>query len=167
MATPFLSSPVLIMRSGLLGVSAGGSSLGRTRAPAGRTWWIGPIVADARSASGSDDDDLARELRQSLDSASCDVEADEVLDPDARLAVQVDAGLDREDRRARQGRVGGRPTERWVLVRRETDAVARAVAEMVAMPTLGDDGAGERVHRRATRGLRALGDRRLECLDHG
>src|SRR5689334_7022221 len=158
MATPFLSSPVLIMRSGLLGMSAGGSSLGRTRAPAGRSWWIGPIVADACPAS-ADDDDVAREPRQSLNSASGDIEANEVLDPDAHLPLQVDAGLDREDGRAPQRRVGGPLTERWLLVRRQTDAVACPVAEMVAMPALGDDRASERVHRRTARRLGAFRDR--------
>src|SRR5689334_3718792 len=129
MATPFLSSPVLIMRSGLLGMSAGGSSLGRTRAPAGRSWWIGPIVADACPAS-ADDDDVARELRQSAPPASGRNQADEGLDSEGHPPPPVSRGPRRGGRSGSAAACRGRPTERWLLVRRQTDAVACPVAEM-------------------------------------
>ena len=64
-----------------------------------------------------------------VQAAGLRVEDDEVLDPDARLALEVDPRLDREDRRRRERRVGGRSAERRQLVGREPDAVAEAVAE--------------------------------------
>jgi len=61
-----------------------------------------------------------------------DVDADQVLDPDARLALEVDAGLDREHRRARELDLGGALAQAGQLVGREADPVAGAVAELVA-----------------------------------
>ena len=107
MATPFFSSPVLIMSGGLLGRRR----RGRGRAEAGGRFGVRPrIVADGPSRrrarpSARSDEHVARELRQALDPAGAGVEQDEVLDPDAGLALEVDPGLDREDRRRRQRRV--------------------------------------------------------------
>src|SRR6478736_10108428 len=103
MATPFLSSPVLIM---------------------------GPIVADHASAparasivrlSAADDDHLAREEGQPLDATLRRIERDEVLDPHTHVPIDIDPRLDREDGRTRQRGLCGEPAERWHLVRREAD----------------------------------------------
>ena len=65
--------------------------------------------AEARSvpSAGADHRDLARESGQPLDTARGRIERDEVLDADAHLAIEVDPGLDGEDRRARERRLRG------------------------------------------------------------
>ena len=83
-------------------------------------------------AVSAERDHVAREVRQPLDDAACGVEVDEVLDAHAGLALEVDPGLDREHRRARQRLVGAAPPEPRQLVRREPDPVAQAVAEVPA-----------------------------------
>ena len=85
-------------------------------------------TSPTRPLSAPDDQHVPREPRQALDPAGAGVEQDEVLDPDARLALEVDPGLDREDRRRRQRRVRRRAAQRRPLVRRQSDPVAQPVA---------------------------------------
>ncbi len=153
MVTPFLSSPVLIM-DGLLRVTAGGStSSDVTRVPAGSRCWMvidrsrRPVTAGTRlvAESGPDDDHLAGKLRQALDLAAFGVQQHEILDPDARLAVQIDAGLHGKHRRARQRVVRGPLSEGWRFVRREPDPMPGSVPEMRSVAGGGDDVAGDAV----------------------
>ena len=63
---------------------------------------------------------------------------DEVLDPDAEAAGDVDAGLDRDDVAGAEHVVGALAEARR-LVDLEADAVAEAVAELVAVAAVADD----------------------------
>ena len=69
---------------------------------------------------------------------------DEVLDPHAELARQVDARLDGDDFAGREHVVGARREAR-PLVDLEADAVAEPVAEVLAVAGLLDHLAGDRV----------------------
>ena len=69
---------------------------------------------------------------------------DDVLDPGAVAAREVDARLDRE-RHARLEDLGVAGHDVGLLVRLEADAVAGAVDERDAVPAALDDVAGRRV----------------------
>src|SRR3954447_7657460 len=98
----------------------------------------------------ADPERLMGKARQGLEEAARRVEVDQVLDPDAELAFEVDAGLDGEDCGTRQRCVGRDSREAWVLVRREADAVPRAVPEVLTVTGRLDD-----VARRGIRGATA------------
>ena len=127
----------------------------------------------ARPMSAPDDEDLARELRQAGHAAGRRVERDQVLDAHAGLTLEIDARLDREDRRARQRRVGCGRAEARRLVRGQADPVPRPVAEVRAVAGGLDDRPGDRVDRVAARESRSAvparpaGHRGLERLDGG
>src|SRR5512132_4027262 len=108
MATPFRSSPVLIM-SVLGSWWTSGPAGRRARGRAVEIGWWHRIVADRSRAAGRrllpDDDEFARELRQPLDAASAPIEEDEVLDPDPGFSLEVDPRFDREHRLRRQRRI--------------------------------------------------------------
>src|SRR5829696_8189632 len=74
-----------------------------------------------------DDDLVARELRDAIDAPRLDVDDDKVLDTDARLALDIDAGLDREDGPSWERLVGAPAPEPGQLVRREPDSMPQAV----------------------------------------
>src|SRR5437764_1582465 len=68
-----------------------------------------------------DDDLVAREVGEALHAAGVDVDRDEVLDSDTGLALEVDAGLDREHRPQRKWYVGAAAAEARQLVGRDAD----------------------------------------------
>src|SRR5207342_3696867 len=90
---------------------------------------------------------------QALDPAGTRIDGDEILDPHAHLAFEVDAGLDGEDRRAGQWRLGRESPERRCLVRRQSDPVPGPVAEMLAVAGGRDDVACDRIDGPAVRQL--------------
>ena len=80
------------------------------------------------NSSSTDDEHVARKLGQPIEPAGTGVQGEQVLDPDTGLALEIDPGLDAEDRRRRQGGVGGAAAERGQLVGRQADPVAEPVA---------------------------------------
>src|SRR6185369_4296955 len=78
--------------------------------------------------SGIEHQWLAREPRQALHPTAGRIEQDQVFDPDAGLVLEIDPGLDREDRRRRQWRVQRGHPQRRRLVRREPDPVPESVS---------------------------------------
>src|SRR6476646_9777884 len=145
MATPFRSSPVLIMRSWAPGI-------GRRADAAIGVVWCGSIVAERSAADRrrhgglcADDDHVTRESGEAFDATATGVEPHQVLDADAGLAGEVDPGFDGKHGRARERRLRCPLAQARQLVRREADAVARPVPELVAMAGLGDDVSGDAV----------------------
>src|SRR5215213_430079 len=121
MATPLRSSPVLIMS-----VVGSWSSAGHRSATRGPAVWVVGLrdckpradgVADLRlgprwAIAGSfvdvscpNDDDLIWEPGQPFHPAGRCIEDDEILDPDAGFAFEVDPGLDGEHRWRREWHV--------------------------------------------------------------
>ena len=101
-----------------------------------------PAVADAPSA---DDPQILRERAEIAVAVLGD--DDEVLDAHAEPLRHVDAGLDRHHV-AREQLVLGARAEARPLVDLDPDAVADAVAELVAVAGIGDRLARRGVHRR-------------------
>src|SRR6266576_7133590 len=109
MATPLRSSPVLIIR----GWAPGARRAGRR----GDRFFGLPIVAE-HPPSTADDERLAWKHRQPFDATRRGIKEDEVLDPDAGFALNVDPRLDREDRRRWQRHIRCEARERRCLVGR-------------------------------------------------
>ena len=91
---------------------------------------------------------------------------DQVLDPRPAATRQVDPGLDRDHVAGLQPGLGG-PREPRRLVDIEPDAVAEAVAEVIAMPGGGDQVAGDRVDLAALETRPDRRERRLLRVQHG
>ncbi len=121
---------------------------------------------DARRALLADDHDLAREARQKVEPPVRGVDRHEVLDADAGLAIEVDAGLDREHRRAGQRRVGRPLAERGGLVRGKADAMAESVPEPLPVARVGDDLACDAIDRTTVGQPCARPERVAQCR-HG
>src|SRR6476646_254422 len=139
MATPFLNSPVLIMRLGTPGHSSRRVVRSQGRADLRGSSDGSRPDRSRRGRSGRECDDLAREPGQPLDTSGGGIEQHEVLDANAHLALEINARLDREDRRRRQRCVRGKAPERRLLVRGKTDAVTGAMTEMSAVASVLDD----------------------------
>src|SRR5215210_9162679 len=103
MAIPLRRSPVDTMR--------GRHSFGRGTTAHQRWNSLDCIRRGAPDRGSGRDDELARSGRQDLEPTLTRVEDHEILDADPRLAVQVDAGLDREDGRRGERLLGGAKAE--------------------------------------------------------
>ncbi len=111
-----------------------------------------------------DDRQLLGEQRQHLLTARG--HDDEVLDPHAQPAGQVDAGLDRHDVTDQQRILARQAREARPLVNLEPDAVAETVAEVIALPRLLDHLACDRIDLFAVRTGLDRGERPFLGFQH-
>src|SRR5215208_1411979 len=102
-------------------------------------------------ASDADDDLVARELRDAIHASGIDLHHDEILDPDASFALQIDARLDGEHGPAWQRLVRAAAPEARELVRREPDPVAEPMAIHRETAVCLDNVTGQLVQRRSGR----------------
>ena len=112
------------------------------------------LPVGGRSWPPPDGEAVSRQLQVLAEPAQVSVavagDHDQVLDPDAELPGQVDAGLDRDDVALRELVLGGGREPR-PLVDLEAHAVAEPVAEVVAVPGLRDDLPGDGIDLLAAR----------------
>src|SRR5262252_6018785 len=126
-------------------------------------------VACCRGLSWLQDEQVPGARGEQLGRAGAGPHHQGVLDPDAALARQVDAGLDGDGNAARES-TGPYGAQRGGLVDLQAHAVPEAVAEVRAVPGRGDHVPGRRVHRGGARavsrgldpGLLRRGDERVQ-----